>query len=319
MIIGDGFPNPAQLDLPLFQVSGGTEQERGQWSKQLLAGLQRRSLCGTFIKGEEYRHRDWYALLCLVKQYDLVIIDTGIDAPQQQVCIEGYGKIGRDSLAWTGDDDKAILQLTDRLVLIMDDLVRQTPVWACILIGGKSSRMGRAKHLIQNAQKRTWLEQTIEILSPLVDGVVVSGAGRLPDKLADTTRLADIPEISGPLTGIIAACRWQPMVSWLLVACDMPHITTEALQWLLSDRHAGCWGRVPRLVERKRAEPLFAWYDFRAGQIFEEQFYEKNLRIGDAAGHPKIDNPMIPESLRQSWQNINTPEQLPTEPEQRGD
>ncbi len=318
MIVADDLSYSGMSDPPIFQLSGRTGQERGKWCKQLLAALQKRSLSGTIINERRDSHHSWYALLSLVKQYDLVIIDTGIDAPRQQICIEGYSKIGRGSLIWTGDDVRAMPQLTDRLVLKMDELMRQTPVWACILIGGKSSRMGQPKHLIQDAQQRTWLERTIEILNPLVDGLVVSGTGRLPDTLADTTRLADIPGIEGPLTGIVAACRWQPMVSWLLVACDMPHITAEAVQWLLSGRHAGCWGRVPKLAERKRAEPLFAWYDFRAGQIFEEQLYEKNLRISDAAGHPKFDTPVILESLRQSWQNINTPEQLPTEKEQGG-
>jgi molybdopterin-guanine dinucleotide biosynthesis protein A len=148
----------------------------------------------------------------------------------------------------------------------------------------------------------------------MVDGLVVSGTGRLPDNLADTVRLADIPGVAGPLTGIVAARRWQPMVSWLLVACDMPHITPEAIQWLLAGRHAGCWGRVPKLAKSTRVEPLLAWYDFRAGHLFEEQLYEKNLRIGDVAAHPKIDTPFIPEALCQSWMNINTPQQLSAVP-----
>ena len=132
----------------------------------------------------------------------------------------------------------------------------------------------------------------------------------LPAKLSDIVRLTDIPGVVGPLTGILAASRWQPTVTWLLVACDMPHITPEAIHWLLSGRRAGCWGRVPRLEGSKHCEPLFAWYDFRAAQLFEEQLYQGNLRIGGAASHPKIDNPLIPESLSYGWKNINTPQQL---------
>lgn len=316
-VTGD-FPYPGIQNLPVFLLSGRTAEERGRFGSQLLAELERRSFCGVFVKHQEYRHWNRYALLSLVKNYDLIIIDIGGDAPAQQLHSDGYRIAGQGCSIWTGNDDKAMSQLIDRLVLTMDQLVQCTPVWACILIGGKSSRMGQPKHLIQDAQKTTWLERTIEIVSPLVDGLVVAGAGRLPDKLADIIRLPDIPAVAGPLTGVVAACRWQPMVSWLLVACDMPHITTEALHWLLADRHAGCWGRVPRLTERKRAEPLLAWYDFRAGQIFEEQLNERNLRIGDVATHRKIDTPQIPEALCESWQNINTPEQLSIPPEHRG-
>jgi molybdopterin-guanine dinucleotide biosynthesis protein A len=90
----------------------------------------------------------------------------------------------------------------------------------------------------------------------------------------------------------------------------MPHISTEAVQWLLSGRKSGCWGRVPRLAEKDHCEPLFAWYDFRAAQLFENQLYSGNLRIGGAAAHPKIENPVIPKSLRHAWQNFNRPDQI---------
>jgi len=294
--------------LPVFQVSGRTERKRGEFVQRLMADLERRSICGVFLKWQECQSR--YALRSLVTQYDLVIFDTGVDLPVEQIQIGGYGDSGQDNLVWTIGDDLAMQKFTDRLVEKLDELVRGTPVWGCILIGGKSSRMGRPKHLIEDKNKTTWLERTTDILRPLVDGLMISGAGVLPEKLTDIDRLADIPGVVGPLTGILAASRWQPTVTWLLVACDMPHITQEAVQWLLAGRRAGCWGRVPRLEGSKHCEPLFAWYDFRAAQLFEEQLSDGNLRIGGAASHLKIDNPLIPESLRYGWQNINTPEQL---------
>lgn len=306
--------------LPVFQVSGRTERERGEFLQLLLADLKRRSLSSVFIKREETQSR--YALRSLVQLYDVVIIDAGVDSSNGKgngdIEIRGHEDTGQDSLVWSGGVGLAIEEFTDRLVAKLDELVRQTPVWGCVLIGGKSSRMGRPKHLIEDEQKTTWLERTTDILRPLVDGLVVSGAGMLPGKLADMARLEDIPGVVGPLTGILAASRWQPAVTWLLVACDMPHITTEAIQWLLSDRRAGCWGRVPRLEGNRHCEPLFAWYDFRSAQLFEEQLYDGNLRIGGAASHPKIDNPVIPESLCYGWQNINTPEQLQTETRRTG-
>ena len=216
----------------------------------------------------------------------------------------------QDSLIFTGGDDRVMEEFVGRLIVKLDMLQSQTPVWACILIGGKSSRMGRPKHLIEDGNGITWLERTIGVLGPLVDGLVVSGAGMLPERLIGMVRLADIPGVVGPLTGILAASRWQPLVSWLLVACDMPYITPEAVQWLLSGRRAGCWGRVPRLAVREHCEPLFAWYDFRAAQLFEQQAHDGNLRIGFAAYHPKVYNPVIPDSLSNCWKNINTADQI---------
>lgn len=294
--------------LPIFEVSGKTEDERGQFIKRLMGVLEQRSLSSVFIKAEKFRHT--YAVQSLVKQYDLVMVDSERELLVQQIRLGSHKEFGQDSLVWHGGDDSALSQFADQLIEEMDKLVRQTELWGCILIGGKSSRMGRPKHLIEDENKITWLERTIKIMGPLVDGLVVSGVGTLPEKLADIIRLQDVPGVAGPMTGILAASRWQPMVSWLLVACDMPHITTTAVQWLLSGRCAGCWGRVPRLAEGRRPEPLFAWYDFRAGQLFEEQSSIGNWRIGDVASHPKIENPVVPATLRCGWQNINTPDQL---------
>jgi molybdopterin-guanine dinucleotide biosynthesis protein A len=300
--------------LPIFQLTGGTGGQRREFGQRLIAVCARRSISGILVGPEQLGNSRRYAVQSLAGQYDLVLIYGECHFSAHQIRIGGHAPSVQDSIAWYGGNDFELEKFADRLVEKLDGLVRRVPVWACVLIGGKSSRMGRPKHLIEDGQKTTWLERTTAMLSPLVDGLVVSGAGILPKKLAGTVCLADIPGVAGPLAGILAACRWQPTVAWLLVACDMPCITPAALQWLLADRRAGCWGRVPRRAENKYCEPLFAWYDFRARQLFEEQLYDGDLRIGNVAAHPKIDTPVIPDSLRSGWQNINTPEQLQAAP-----
>ena len=294
--------------LPVFQLSGMTEELRGEFVRQLLNCLLNRSIDGVYLKKKDFLNE--HALLSWVKLYDIVIVDTGIDLPLQEIRMESYDKSVPAGFIWTDGNDLALEGFAGQLIKELDERVSRIPIWACILIGGKSSRMGQPKHLIEDEHNLTWLERTTNILRPLVEGVVVSGSGLLPDKLADIERLVDIPNVVGPLTGILAAMRWQPLVTWMFVACDMPHITPEAIHWLLSKRRSGCWGRVPRLAGNKHCEPLLAWYDFRAAQLFEEQNYSGNLRIGAVASHLKIDNPVIPEALAYGWQNINTPEQL---------
>jgi molybdopterin-guanine dinucleotide biosynthesis protein A len=132
----------------------------------------------------------------------------------------------------------------------------------------------------------------------------------VPKKLATVPRLIDIPGVNGPLAGFLAAGRWHPLVSWLLVACDMPYVTAEAVSWLTEARHAGWWGCVPKLSGKERVEPLFAWYDFRAMHLFEEQILQGSLRLSDTAGDFRMEHPTVPEELCHCWQNINTPEDL---------
>jgi molybdopterin-guanine dinucleotide biosynthesis protein A len=275
---------------------------RGELSKSSLrlAVLRRQDDCSP------------YAAAQLAQRYDLVIVDGIADFPGQRIWIGEEGDDGDRDLVWGSGRDADKAGFMGKLLVKLDESARRTPVWGCVLIGGRSSRMGRPKHLLVGRGGKSWLENTIDVLRPLVDGIVVSGGGLLPEAVADTVRLPDIPGIVGPLTGILAAGRWQPLVSWLLVASDMPYVSTEAVTWLLAGRRAGCWGRVPRFADQDRPESLLAWYDFRAIQLLEAQVYTGSMRIGEAARHPRIDHPVIPESLRLAWENINTPGQLRT-------
>ena len=188
---------------------------------------------------------------------------------------------------------------------------QNTPlIRACLLIGGRSSRMGQPKHLIKGVTGQTWVEHTVELLTPYVDEIVLSGKGDVPDSLSHVTRISDLPEVAGPLTGILAAMRWQPDCCWLLLACDMPNITKEALEWLLASRHPGSYGTVPCLSADGFVEPLLALYEPQAKDYFEELAGSGIFRISRVAKRSAISTPVVPEHLAESWRNINTPEQL---------
>ncbi len=292
--------------LPIFSLVGGTEEFRDAFVQALRAQLAQRGLDPAVLRAEGQRRL--HTLNLLARLHDLVIVNGRSSLPLQRIWLGEPGNESAGELSCHGPE--AVESFSRRLAVRLDDLASRTPVWACVLIGGKSSRMGRPKHLIEGDDGRTWLERTIDLLRPLVDGIVVSGKGHLPEPVAETVRLADIPGVMGPLAGILSAFRWQPQVSWLVIACDMPGMTVDAVRWLLAGRRAGCWGRVPRLATSDRPEPLLAWYDCRAGQLFEEQFYAGNLRIGEAARHPRIETPTVPEPLRPAFMNVNTPDEL---------
>jgi glutamate dehydrogenase (NADP+)/cyclic pyranopterin phosphate synthase/molybdopterin-guanine dinucleotide biosynthesis protein A len=291
----------------VFSLIGGTAALRAEFLRSLGSRLTERGLDLAVLPGES-SHEPYLPSL-LARLHDLVVIDGGKNLPFQRICLS-CGEEGAGELSCAGCTIELVADFSLRLAARLDELVRRTPVWACVLIGGKSSRMGRPKHLLAGPDGRTWLERTMSLLRPLVDGLVVSGNGLLPESVAGTVRLADIPGVSGPLAGMLAACRWQPQVSWLVVACDMPEISAAAAEWLLAGRRAGCWGRVPRLPGSDHCEPLFAWYDCRAAQLFEMQAYAGKRRIGEIARHARIETPTVLEQLRAAFLNINTPDQL---------
>ncbi|MDP2991360.1 MAG: molybdenum cofactor guanylyltransferase, partial [Kiritimatiellota bacterium] len=202
-----------------------------------------------------------------------------------------------------------------------------TPVYAGILIGGESLRMGRPKHLITTSTGRTWIEMIIESIQPLVNEVVLLGKGKIPKPLEGLPVLPDIEDMQGPLAGILSAMRWRPDVSWLFLSCDMPQITTDALRWLLANRKPGVWAILPCRTKSCRwrdksevypptvatevyqaesmatrgVEPLPGWYDFRALRLLETCRGPAGL-----AGHAQVATPLIPAEIAAAWTNVNT-------------
>jgi len=186
---------------------------------------------------------------------------------------------------------------------------QQAPVWGCILIGGRSRRMGRPKHLIE-LDGATWLEHAVDKLAPLVDQVVLSGAGQVPASLAALPRIPDVTGLAGPLAGILAVMRWQPVASWLVMACDLPNVRIDSLQWLLESRRPGVHAILPDLHGDGRIEPLLAWYDYRSRLLLEEVAASGSLRISHLAGKRGVCHFQPPEHLHPSWCNVNTPDEL---------
>jgi len=253
-----------------------------------------------------------YFLLTLARQYDLVLVDGKVNFPLQKIIYGNDDGESRTDLFWREDAQRSTDIFLDELLVRLTSLLKMAPVWACILIGGKSSRMGQPKHLIDqnNGAGESWLEKTVERVSSKVDGVVLSGGGDVPEALSALPRLPDIPGVDGPLSGLLPAFRWNPLSAWVFIACDMPLISEAAVQWLIAGRRAGSWGRVPRFADAEYCEPLFALYEPRAAQFFEELLLVNQLRIGQVGRHFKIDNPVIPDPLSNAWRNVNTPDQL---------
>ncbi len=250
----------------------------------------------------------------LCRRYDLVLVEGRKHSPVEKVWLLRDGET--ESAA--ADVPGVVARLArdiDRPAwlrrFIGDWLPRRwrtTPVHGCILIGGRSRRMGRPKHLIR-AGGRTWLERTVERLDAVADRLVIVGDGEIPESLRERPRLSDCPDCAGPLAGILAAMRWAPDAGWLVVACDLPDLDHRALDWLLAQRRPGRWAIVP-CRDDGRPEPLLAYYDPRALPLLE------SLRLADRPAprrlvdSPRCHVPTIPGGLAPAWRNVNAPDGL---------
>jgi len=252
-------------------------------------------------------------LRILLRHYDLVLVEGHKDTPLTKVWLLGEGELSPpDKRGILATFSRSLDRLKALLALLEEWLPQiefKTPVCGCVLIGGDSTRMGRPKHLLKK-RGRTWLENTVEVLQQVTEKVVIAGKGEIPDKLSDCPCLPDIPVVTGPLSGMLAAMRWSPDVAWIVIACDMPDITGDAINWLLENRAPGTWGILPKLPDRTHVEPLFAYYDRQAIGILERMAVYRDFSTRKVAVHDKIITPIPPVQLRASWRNINTKVEL---------
>jgi molybdopterin-guanine dinucleotide biosynthesis protein A len=184
------------------------------------------------------------------------------------------------------------------------------PLWGCLLIGGKSSRMGRPKHLLPLPDGSLWLERATALARSRVAGLACVGAGEIPESLAALPKLADAAGAAGPLAGIVAAFRYQPEASWLVLACDMPLVSQAALDWLLAARQPEDWAVMPRLAPDARPQPLFAWYGPKCRPLLEKRLARGKMRLHELAAHPGVRSPLVPRAFAGAWRNINTQPEL---------
>ncbi len=255
-----------------------------------------------------------YILQSIYRRYDIVLIEGHKDTPVTKVWLlsekENDPIPDIDGLVATLQQDSGRV---DKVMSFLESWLpgqwRKTPVYGCILIGGRSSRMGKPKHLIVENGK-TWLEKTVDLLKPFTQKVVISGVGAVPEKLSGITRIPDVPDIKGPMVGILSSMRWEPYASWLVVSCDLPDLSGEALKWLLSNRKPGVWATLPMLGASENIEPLLAQYDFRAHHLLEKLAFDGEFSPAQISHSSKVINTSPPVQLAAAWKNINTNDEL---------
>lgn len=166
-------------------------------------------------------------------------------------------------------------------------------VWGFIQAGGRSSRMGEDKAWLA-VEGRPMIERVIAAARPVVDGLVLVVNAANP-QLARYQTLAesyqaqvihDRHDHRGPLGGIataLAHCEDDRSASAaLILACDMPFMTSEFLAFLLQ-RHLHHLGEANQLTlpldQEGRLQPLAGSYSASCRSAVELMLKEDDLRV----------------------------------------
>lgn len=177
-----------------------------------------------------------------------------------------------------------------------------------VLAGGRSSRMGSEKGLIEFRDKPL-VQYGIDLLSRYAGRVIISTVHPGYSRFGLETVPDDVAGL-GPAAGIVAALK-NSTTEWnLVLACDLPFLEPELIDLLLINS-TGCQAVIP--VHGGQKEPLAGLYHRNAGVIFEESISRGNLALYSilercAVKYPETDR--LLEKYPRLFTNFNSPGEI---------
>lgn len=144
------------------------------------------------------------------------------------------------------------------------------PVFGLVLAGGKSQRMGEDKGALQYYEK-PHREHTADLISKYCFQTFIS-CRKNQDEMIETDhkKLYDTFEGLGPYGGILSAFREQPNMAWLTIACDLPYMSKETVQFLFKHRNPTKLATCFYNPETKFPEPLITIWEPRSYPVLLE-------------------------------------------------
>ena len=180
------------------------------------------------------------------------------------------------------------------------------PLKALILAGGKSTRMGQNKALL-NYHGASQLEQMVQLTESLGLETYVSSS-REQDYAIDATVIQDAFVGMGPLGAILSAFKYEPNTAWLVLAVDLPYLTQNTLSDLMQQRAPQQVATAYLNHETGFAEPLVA--------IYEPKAYTRMLQflaLGYSCPRKVLinsDTCLVEPREARELTNVNTPEEF---------
>ncbi len=152
--------------------------------------------------------------------------------------------------------------------------MHRSDITGILLAGGKSSRMGKEKGLVEFRGKPL-VQYGIDLLSTFTDRIIISSGnpGYIPfgyEIFPD-----EVPG-QGPAAGLAAALKKSATPWNIILACDLPFLEGEFIEELLNAA-LGYQAVVP--MHNGKMEPLAALYHRNLGTIFREAIANENLAL----------------------------------------
>lgn len=171
-----------------------------------------------------------------------------------------------------------------------------------VLAGGASKRMGRPKALLPY-QGGTLVEFVAKCVREAVGSATLIGDPLQFSHLGLRVFADTIPGC-GPAGGILTALQASATDWNLIVACDMPGISTEALRDLLRHTEGARTNCVAAAALGGEAEPLCAVYHRRCAPAITQAIRDKHLKMRELIDEIGVTTVALAPAV---LVNVNTP------------
>lgn len=143
-----------------------------------------------------------------------------------------------------------------------------------VLAGGKSSRMGEDKGLM-NLGGKPMVVHVIDQVRPWVDEMIII-ANKPGYEQFGYQVVPDLVEAAGPAGGIYTGLTVSLTDLNFFAGCDMPFITGEAIRYMLAEQDDA---EISVASLGGRMQPLFGVYSRNCKSFFEDSIRKGNLKL----------------------------------------
>ncbi len=202
------------------------------------------------------------------------------------------------------------LNETEKITRFFKDELNQTKpeVYGLVLAGGKSQRMGQDKgHINWHGKDQQYY--MADMLKNYTAKVCISCRADKQQEIDPAYQtLPDTFTGLGPLGAILSAFREQPEKAWLVVACDLPLLDKQTLDYLTAHRDTSAMATAFVSPQSNFPEPLITIWEPKSYPVllsFLSQGYACPRKV-----LINIDTKLITAPNPGALTNVNTPEEL---------
>jgi len=185
-------------------------------------------------------------------------------------------------------------------------MIEPNNITGIVLAGGKSSRMGTDKGLL-NFNSKPFIQYSIDALKPLVSEIIIVSDDKNYDSFG-FKRVLDAIKDAGPVSGIYSGLNVSKTKYNLILSCDIPFITPEVLMKLINNIDDDT--EIVQAESNGKSMPLVAIYHKQVKERFYNYLRDGERRLRVVVKNCKYKNVILDETEKHTTINVNTQEEF---------